>query len=244
MNANAQAISTMSSRQKLSAGILVLITMVILWQAYGMFSGGRKFSTAKPDNHVNAFSFMKTAANNPAPQANMQQTQSPQSQPQQAQLPSLAEQSGETDRERELIALQQQTQAKYLAALNELQMLKVAKDIAEANQAIMTARLSTVTSEKSIVDMLAPPAQPAVSQNGPMGVNAARMQAPSPYSVVSIAMLQNRWTAVLSNKNILYNVSVGDILPSDGSRVVEINRTGVTLDLYGEKRKLSMVPII
>jgi len=243
MNANAQVLSSMTSRQKLSAGILVLIVMGILWQAYGMFSG--KFTLNKSAHNQNAFSVLGSsspkmlAAN--TPQANMQ-PQEPQ--PSQAQLPSLADQSGMTDREKQLMALQQQTQAKYLQAVNELQMLKVTKDIWEANQAIMTARLSTISSEKQIVDMLEPTATPTPASASAQGTTTAMHKPAVSYTVVSVSQVRGRWSAVLNSAGNLYNVSIGDVMPSDGSSVVGIDRTGVTLDLNGDRKKYTLVPII
>src|SRR5207244_1542591 len=57
-----------------------------------------------------------------------------------------------TQRESTLNRLQEETQTKYVTAINELQMIKINKDIAEANQAIATAKLSVVQSQKKIVD--------------------------------------------------------------------------------------------
>ncbi len=214
MNANTQVLSSMTSRQKLSAGILVLIVMGVLWQAYGMFSG-KSFTLNKPAHNLNSFSVLgssspKMLADN-TPQQNMQ-PQEPQ--PSQAQLPSLADQSGMSDREKQLMALQQQTQAKYLQAVNELQMLKVTKDIWEANQAIMTARLSTVSSEKQIVDMLEPSAAPTpattASAEGPTTIHKAAVT----YTVVSVSEVHGRWSAVMNSAGNLYNVSIGDVMPA------------------------------
>lgn len=156
--------------------------------------------------------------------------------------------------------LQQATQAKYLEALNELQMLKVQKDIAETNKAIVTANLDTVTAQKSMVDLLQPAkpeATPATySQNlvNPTGANAGVTPAATPgtpvqasdsYTAISVSHLQGRWNAVMGYQGKLMNVFIGDTLPADGSQVINIDKTGVTLKLKdGTTKKISMVSII
>ncbi len=64
------------------------------------------------------------------------------------------------------------------------------------------------------------------------------------YEVVSVTQLLSKWNAVLAFKNKLFSVSVGDVVPGDGSTVIEISRTGVTLEHDGIQRRVSMVPII
>jgi type IV pilus biogenesis protein PilP len=178
--------------------------------------------------------------------------------PQPAQLPQVAK-APLSDREQALMALQQETQAKYLAALNELQMLKVQKDIAETNKAIVTAKLDTVTAQKNMVDLLEPSkpvaTQADYSQNlvNPTGASAgvtpggaAASSAPvDTYTVISVSHLQGRWNAVMGYQGKLMNVFVGDVLPADGSQVTNIDKTGVTLKLKdGDTKKISMVSII
>ena len=145
--------------------------------------------------------------------------------------------------ELELVRLQQETQAKYVAALNELQMLKIAREIAQTNQAIAAARLATVTAEKNTLLLLSPP-PPAYAQGLVTPVSGTPSMSSPGYTVVSVSQLQNRWNAVLGYQDKLYSVSIGDVLPSDGSTVVSISRSGVVLEKDGAKRKISMVPII
>ena len=225
-----------SSRQKIIAGVVLVVFAFLAWQIYGMFAGGS--STSAPAG--SAGTAMPTM---PSPQP--------------AQLPQVAK-APLTEREQALMALQQETQAKYLAALNELQMLKVEKDIAETNKAIVTAKLDTVTAQKNMVELLQPPkpevAPATYSQNlvNPTGANAGvtpgvpTANAPvDNYSVISVSHLQGRWNAVMGYQGKLMNVFVGDVLPADGSVVTNIDKSGVTLKLKdGATKKISMVSII
>ncbi len=258
-----QVLSNMTTRQKVTAGVVVVVVLIVIWQVIGLFGGGSNKAVAvtpAPDANKTmtakaAAPSMMSAANpstaTPAAASEMQPQQ-----PQAAQLSSST--TGLTDREAALIKMQEETQAKYIAALNELQMLKVARDIAEANQAIMDAKLATVASEKKIVDMLSPqPATPATyAQNieagvGPppqappvQGPNAPVPPVTASYTVISISELQHRWNAVLGYQGNLYNVHVGDVLPPDNSKVVGIDKAGVILERDGIRKRVTLVPII
>jgi hypothetical protein len=240
-------ISSMNTRQKITAGVFVVIILILLWQVYKMFGGSseapKPVTTAKPTAPKT-----QTGPSTPTPPAP--------GTPQQAQL--IKPQVPMTPEEQALFKLQEETQAKYLTAVSELQMLKVARDIAETNQAIMTARLSTVTSQKKIVDMLTPqpPPQPAPTPTPTQIVPITTIPKQTTllmgrqqneevqYVVVSVAQIQYRWSAVLGAKGVLYNVHIGDVLPLDNSKVVNIDRSGVVIQRRGVRKRLSLVPII
>lgn len=240
-----QAIANMNPRQKITAAVLVVILIIVIWQVVGMFGG----SKATPPMERNASQANAMRGNTPA-------TPPQQVTPQPAEL--MKQQQATSPREAQLMMLQQETQAKYIAALNELQMLKISREIAETNQAIATAKLATVTAEKNIVNLLAPPqsitptqysrglVNPVSSGNVIANQNVPQQMAPSEinYSVISVSQLQYRWGAVIGYQGNLYSVYVGDHLPADGSRVVSIDKSGVVLEKDGVKRKLSLVPII
>ncbi len=220
--------SSNNPRQKIIAGAVVLVVFFLIWQIYGMFSGG---GTAP------ATTTAQQPVIPPPPKA--------------AEL--VAKPSAQlTPAEIEMARVQDEMQSKYTAALNELQQLKVSQQIAEANQAIMTAKLATVTAEKNIVEVVSK-AVPQVAGNYIPGISAQPQdkQATAPvatlavnYSVISVSQLQYKWHAVLGYNGNLYNVTVGDILPPDGSKVVSINKSGVELDKDGVTKKVSLVPII
>ncbi|TAK79399.1 MAG: hypothetical protein EPO11_00095 [Gammaproteobacteria bacterium] len=237
--------SSTASRQKVTIGIFILIVIAIIWQAKELIVSGRSIT---PDSSAPT---MAAGGMTPPGQP---------AAPQPAQLPK-ATAPVSPPQEGESTKLQQETEAKYLAALNELQMLKVSKEIAETNQAIMKAKFDTVAAEKGIIQLLAPstpqPTPQAYAQGlanetstaAPPAANASASPAPvasgsSSYTVISVTQLQYKWSAVLGYQGNLYNVSVGDVLPTDGSKVIAIDKSGVVLDKNGEKRKVSLVPII
>lgn len=237
-----QAFANMSSRQKVTIGVFVIVVIVIGWQLIGLFKSNTE-----------------EAATSSATKPNMLQgAASGQGQGMASQQPAPAPKPAATplsQREIELMRLQQETEAKYIAAINELQMLKVQKDIAETNKAIATAKLDTVTAQKGIVQMLAPQSPPVTQADyaqslvnqtaaGQQGQAASMKPADVSYTVISVSQIQSRWSAVLGYQGNLYSVSVGDVLPADGSKVVSIDRAGVVLEKNDTKKKISLVSII
>jgi type IV pilus biogenesis protein PilP len=221
--------SDTKSRRKILIIILVIAAGFIAWEVMGMFGSKSEVKT------------VKTAINTPPPP--------PMPTPKAVEiLPSAPL----TPREMALMQLQQETEAKYVAAVNELQMLKVQRDIAETNKAIASAKLDTVNSEKNIVTLLTPEQNANYSQRlaNPAQAAAIGPQGPGPavvevaYTVISVSEIQGRWGAVLGVQGKLYTVRVGDVLPTDGSKVVFINRSGVVLQKDGMRKTVSLVPII
>jgi len=151
---------------------------------------------------------------------------------------------------------QREQQQNYLDSVNQLQLLKVKREIAETNQAIAAARLATETANKTMSDLLT---QPAVMPVPPAGNFAGKTEAAAssaqpaeqsapppppqvldvPFTVVSVSMQMNRWNAVLGYQDKLYSVTLGDSL-FDGSKVASINKSGVTLVKDGKRRRISI----
>jgi type IV pilus biogenesis protein PilP len=258
-----KGISDMTTRQKATIGLVVVVVIFLIWQVMGMF-GGSKLETPPPvaSAQPSKSPFGKppvpgattpTAITGGAPGASTSPS-TPQATTAIPAAPVL------TQREAELLKLQQETEAKYLTALNELQILKIDREIAETNKAIASAKLDMVTAQKNIIELLtAPPSSRGgmSQQSGPPGQRASAQQAPAApaapvaaalkepsYSVVSISQLQYRWTAVLTFQNNLYSVHVGDVVPADGSKVISIDKSGVMLEKEGVKKKVAMAPII
>lgn len=238
MTQSRQESSGFTARQKGIAGAFVVIIAVIIWQIMGLFSGG---STPAPAAHAPSAAGMPNMSSGgaPAPAA-------------------ISKPAALSEREQELMKLQQETEAKYLAALNELQMLKVEKEIAETSKAIAAAKLDTVTAQKGVVDLLTAPSasqlpfgNPPMVQSGPNTAAPTTTTAPTPppsaevtYAVISVTQLHAKWNAVLSYHGTLYQVGVGDILPPDSSKVVSIDKSGVVLEKEGARKKVSLVSII
>lgn len=248
--------SGFTSRQKLMAGVFIVIVIVLIWQVIGMFG-----------NSVDTTTISKVSPPQPAKPGMqpMQQGMStttpgmPSQQPIQQPQP-IQPLKGQTTPNNELLKKQQEAQQQYISTVNSLQMLKLQKDIAETNQAISAAKLATATAEKNISDLLIKPATPAQA-SVPIGEYANKLLTPIPagsgqpvqgppapaavvYTVISVSMEFNRWTAVIGNQGKLYHVSVGDVLPMDGSVVVSIGRDGIVLIKDNVKRKISLVPVI
>lgn len=228
------------NRQKIILGIVIVVFAILGYIIYGMFAGGG--SSAPESTPMTA-----QAPATPAPQP-----------AQLLQNTGASAAAPLSEREMALMKLQQETQAKYLAALNELQMLKVEKDIAETTKAIAAAKLETITAQKNMVDLLQP--QQTIAPNYAQGLAGGASpqtvagQAPTApttapatdsYTVISVSHLQGRWNAILGYKGKLLNVSVGDVLPSDGSTVTAISKSGVTLkNKDGDTQKISLISVI
>lgn len=232
----------MDKKKLITYAAIGVIVLIIIWQAMSMFGGD-------------------TAASQPLTIPNPDK-------PKEASLlppPSAQKQAPMTEREMQLMKLQQETQAKYLAAITELQMLRVSKDIAEIKRDVSKATLENITAQKGIVDLLTPkkstigpdtysqglesgsPAQtPASASTATSTSESTTEQAASSndYKVVSVSKLRGEWVAVLGAGTALYSVKTGDVLPVDGSTVTSIDRGGVQLEKNGKTRKLSMVSII
>lgn len=239
-----QALSSMSNRQKATVGIVVVVVLILIWQLSSMFGGGSSTPVITPKP---APAKMTAAAGSASPAAMGPGMQAP-------NVPAtvdIMQTQPQTEREAMLMKLQAETQEKYLAAINELQVLKVNKEIAVTNKDISAAKLAKVVAEKKIYDLLTPAAPPPVSQtiNNAAPISAAAAAAAAQitndqnvkYTVVSVSQLQYKWTAVLGYKGVIYNVRVGDVLPPDGSTVVSIQRDGVTLEKDGSKTKVSLL---
>ena len=164
----------MDSRKKKIIGVIVVIVILLLWQMSSMFGGGETAPLEEPPKPDTA---MKNAPPGTTPPPKPQQTAQQFARP----LPM-------SQRETELLKLQQETQTRYVAAMNELQMLKLSLEIAETNKGIMAARLETIKNQKDIVDMLTPVrktatlsnySQPAMTQQMPsVPVSSPSVSAP------------------------------------------------------------------
>jgi len=256
-----QAMKNMSTRQKVTAGLFVVVLIGLIWMVKGMIFTGSNNAPPSP-----AMKPPASMAQGPGGMSPVQQPVAPQPVSLQPKPQPISPQDAELQK------LQQDTQAKYLAAVSELQMLHLSRDIAETNQAIAAAELSTVTAQKGVIDLLTPkpapapvpttayvpslvnptnvtptgqtlPPPPSIS-NGPPSPSIGQAPAQPNYVVLSVSFLMNKWSAVIGEEGKLYNVSIGDILPTDGSRVVSISRSGVILSKMGVIRKISLVSAI
>lgn len=225
---NSKTASGMTARTKVTIGVMVIVVVVLIWQISGLFNG----SAPKPKTVTTRVNGIPTQPGS-APSPQMVTPKVVNVMPQ-----------GPSPQEAELLRLQQESQTKYLQAINELQYLRVAKEIATTTRDISSAKLTQVLAEKKIVDTLMPVSPPPtvdVNKTIPITMQTTIDQQEVSYTVVSISQLQNEWTAVLNYKGNLYNIHVGDVLPPDGSTVSLIRKNGVTLEKDGVKKKLTLV---
>jgi len=244
--------SPLSTKQKVIGAVTIVIFGFIIYEVIGMFSSGTPAETTVPTpSHTAAVPARQAGTANPASTATMTTMQT-NTQP---GVPAAVNVITPTKDISELQKQQQQQQQAYLDTVNQLQLLKVKKEIAETNQAIATARLATETANKNMSDLLTQPTMPSMpsGQTGTVGnligklpgttngsgteVPIIKPQGDVPFTVISISMKFNRWGAVLRYQDKLFSVSIGDSL-FDGSMVVGINKNSVTLSKDGKRRKL------
>jgi len=248
-------LSGMTTKQKGTIGAMAVIVLIVIWQVIGLIGGGGGSSAppvpVKPV--VNQGAKMMGAGSVGVNAAASQATQ-------QADL-----RQAQVINDTRFLQLQQMTEQKYIGKINDLEDLKIQREIAETNQAIATAKLATVTAEKNISDLLTKPAAPEI----PVGAYANKLATPtlqgesvvnesgaSPsapaaptvpvipqaeYTVISVSMQLGKWNAVIGYQGKLYNVTVGDVLSADNSMVTNINKSGVVLKKDGKIRKISIM---
>lgn len=280
---NENRLGGMTSKQKVTAIVLVVVVLIILWQVMGLFEGPKPTVPVPPPAANKAR--MNPAAPGGAPSPSMVQGGAirPVSNPSNINLPSMAPgAAGEEPMQLREVPVPPQTsvlegqkklEQEYVDQLNQLQTLKVQREIAETNQAIAAARLATVTAEKNVSDILTKPSQPtgpaipeAAYSNalvsptipgaqielggGPANKPPSEQPPPPPkpieanYTVVSVTQEMGRWNAVVGVEGKLYSVSVRDVLP-DGSIVRSINKNGIVIvDKEGKKKRINIVTSI
>lgn len=276
-------------KQLATIGIMIVVVLIIIWQLMGLFGGGSSTTTVpaaptKPAATSKMNSMTTASPNGAAPSAT---SPSPNTMPPTtpSMTPSPAEEvaapSDGTPKpapvdsaNATLLKLQKQTEEKYLAALNDLQMLKVQQAIAETNQAIATAKLTTVTAEKNITDLLTKPAEnPYGAGQAPASAAPSMAGAPLP------GMAPATPSALPSAGNPAVKVTAASVVPDapyqvlsvseqngkwtavlglsgkmfsisvgdslpDQSVVIGINRQGVILEKDKKSRKVSMASML
>jgi hypothetical protein len=258
-------LSEMTTKQKVMIVALVLLLIIVIWQVMGLFDSSTPPATpaitpvqgSAPNTGQPPAAMATGAPGAPgAAPAGFQQPAPMEQQPALREAPVVMSD--------QILDLQKKTEQKYLEQVNQLQMLKLQREIAETNQAIASAKLATVTAEKNVSDLLTKPvpasvpvvpagaysgtlvtpAQTGVTVVGPGPGNEPPIMAPPsniPYVVISVSMQFGRWSAVMGYQGKLYNVVVGDVLPVDGSVVAGINKNGVYLVKDGKRRKVSII---
>lgn len=280
-NQSGTGMSGNTNKQKIMAIAVVIIFVIIIWQIVGLMSNGSSSSSA-PASPPPAAKATAAAGDNKS-----MSTTNPSASSTTANAPVVAAQGAAdtnmagapptvvnaitVSHDPLLLKDQQEQQRSYLDSVNQLQLLKVKREIAETNQAIAAARLATATADKNMSDLLTQPAAPQVplgtyasrlANPGLTGVDTAPSMAPSSgapssaasknaaaaaaavnFVVISVSMKFQQWSAVLGADGKLYNVMVGDTLV-DGSTVKSINKEGVVIEKDGKQKKLSITSLI
>jgi hypothetical protein len=260
----------MPTKQKITIAIFVVIVLIIIWQVMGLMG-----SSAAPPVAANPSSPAITEMSATAPTGqtgsvpvasgktgDMQMLQSATHSTAPTTVPNAPKEESLPKNELD------KAEETYLSQVNDLEKLKVERQIEEQNQAIAAARLATATAEKSTAELLTKPTPlvadtayanqlvnptrsgTAVGEEIPAlkpqsVVSALPEETPVvAYSVISVSFQLNKWSAVIGAQGKLYNVSVGDILPLDGSVVTSINKNGVVLQKDKKTRKISLISAI
>ena len=138
-------LSTMTTKQKVMALAVVVLFLFIGWQVMGMMGGGSSTPVMTPppaNKPANGMSANMPGGSPAQPNAptNAQANAMAQAQPQQtSDQPQLREVAAPV--QNQILEAQKQSEQKYIDDLNQLQMLKIQREIAEANQAIVQQSL-------------------------------------------------------------------------------------------------------
>jgi hypothetical protein len=146
-----------NQKQKIMIGVIIVVLAFVAWQLFGSSGGGGSAPPPQPTAANKSAgapmnSGMPSAQNGAAPPPEM-------TQPKPAVVPV----------NNEILKLQQQTQADYLASVNKLQMLEIQRRIDETKTAIANAELSRMTAEKSIADLITSKENSGGGDMGPIG---------------------------------------------------------------------------
>jgi type IV pilus biogenesis protein PilP len=244
--ADKKALPADGNKQKIMIVIVIIIVLIIIWQVAGLFTGG----SAQPDVTITPTKTMSaTSPGNQTPNAAMNAPTA------MAPVQTATVTPNQTQPLRvdpALLKLQQETETKYIEAVNQLQLLKIQKDIAEAKEAISKATLDSMTSEHKMSDLLVKPPTPGIAdyanslqnpgQSGRSTVlsTTTTTTVEAAYIVLSVSKQDRRWSAVIGNAGKLYSVKVGETLPIDQSIVVSIDTDGVVLQKDGQQKKIAI----
>lgn len=236
MTNNIPQLSSKTLRRKVMGGISILIIGVVIWYGMELFGG----NASPPPVPID-------------PLANL-----PKPTPTQLLKPVILAAPDEAA----LLKRQQDMEEKYASTLNELKALQLDKELVQANKDLLAAKLSVITTEAAIIKAVTdasaaanppaptstPLAAPPIADSTARGGNGSLLPTGArehiDYTVISVSQIRYQWGAVLSYQGKLFRVTVGDTLPQDKSRVVSINKFGITLIRKGIPRKIPFLPII
>lgn len=266
-----QMMSQSTPRQKAILVVMVLVVLIVVWQVKSLMGGGSVSPPPTPAKPTTAMSAAGPNASKSVAPSNTPGAATPPPGSSAAAAPAQQEpdqlKQVSVVNDPQFLKMQKTTEEKYVDKLNQLEELKIQRQIAETNQAITTAKLATVSAEKNISDLLTKPEPVAVAPsayanqliiptqtgapNMPGAEQAAQQAPPTPkappeidYLLISVSMQLNHWNAVIGYQGQLYSVGVGDVLHPDGSVVTNINKNSVTLKKNDKTRVVNIVSSI
>jgi len=164
-NNSGNLLSNLTTKQKATGAVVVILVAVVVWQIVGLFGGDSgtppapqvMSQAAKPP--VTNLAANPPAANNSP--ANLSSNMAPDSAQPLAPLTAdtsvqqrVANNEASTTVTDQMIKEQEKDQVGYLKSLNKLQNLKLEREIAESSQAIAASKLATAKTEKDMSDLL------------------------------------------------------------------------------------------
>ncbi len=138
-------------------------------------------------------------------------------------------------------------QTTYLDSLDELKQLQLLERIEIIKQSIAKTKLEQRQTQKELLALNEVPAPSVIEHTIPGETIAAKQTFQKPsnnsYVLLYVANENGRWQAILGLSDKFYNVEIGTSLP-DGSTVLDITSTAITLEKKGEKQMLSITPVM
>jgi hypothetical protein len=221
-----------NKKQKIMLAITIVIILIVVWNIIGLSGGGGGSETPSPQPPMASLNkpMPTTTAATPVtalPVVN---------EPKQAPIPE----------DNDIFKLSRQTQEDYLKDLNQLQLLKVEREITETQVAIASAELNRKMAEHNISEFIinksgrADLTEENTSAAVPITSNITQpIEQPrvSSYVLHSVSYEGGKWNAVIGFQGKMSTATVGDVL-EDGSVVFSINRNAVILKNGNATKKL------
>lgn len=138
---------------------------------------------------------------------------------------------------------QDDSQARYFMYLDELRNLQIEERMAKVDCSIKKLRLERLQIEKKIIELDKTTnnsvAIEAPSNDRDVLSKEANLPPAQHYKVLYITNENGRWRAVLALSDVMYQVTLGTLLP-DGSCIKNITATTLTLENLQGQETLSM----
>ena len=212
-------------KQKVTAILLIIISMVLIYLIYDTLFAGDDFSVSTPVSKPSqptqpAIKSTTVAPVEPKQPENKSVTYVPDAPLQQATAERL-----------EILKASEKLQNEYLKILNEYQIAQLQAKLEDTNSKIAAAKLKTtqVQSQTKKLEIAVQATDSTMSTTH----NSVKKQLN--IQVAYVGQKNGRWIAMLKIDNNYFEVKVGTELP-DSSVVDVINQEGVVIEKNGEKQ--------